>query len=233
VSAERNVEVISAADIPDRADTDEQFIQAVVRRSQSADPNGRFEQRLARLASGLQRLADESHGTGQSTLSLGTLGTLLRHWQFYERQISRWRIDYQRFTKSRLEDATGMATRRAVWQATATRLAATDSAGVLLQPVDELIGHIDQANKALSLSLATALDLGRRGNALQSQVESGSAAVLDRIAEQDRRLLVIDSPPLWQARRAARRRASGYARACKSIWHSGGTMTLRMSRRCG
>src|SRR5271154_2669672 len=37
---EQKVQVISSADIPDRADADEQFLQAVIRRSQLADLKG-------------------------------------------------------------------------------------------------------------------------------------------------------------------------------------------------
>jgi potassium efflux system protein len=199
VSSEQKIEVISPPDVPDRADADERFIQAVVRRSQLADPKARFEQTLVSLSSGLTRLAEEARDTPVSTLSLRTLASLLRHWQFYERRISQWHVELQRIIKSSLEDETGISTRRALWQATATQLAASDSAPALLQRVDELIDHLDQANKAMSQSLAQTLDLGQRGSALLAQVEFGKAEVLNGIAEQDRRLLMIDSPPLWQA----------------------------------
>ena len=189
---------ISPADIPDRADADEQFIRAVVGRSQSAGPKAQhFEEMLGNLSSGVMRLAGQSNDVAWSTLSLETLASLRRHWFFYERAVSRWRVDVQQLTKESLADSTGLATRRAAWQA--TRLATADSAPAMLRRVDDLIEHIEQAQKALSLSLAKTLDLGQRGNELQSEVHSGEADVLARIADHDRRLLLIDSPPLWQA----------------------------------
>lgn len=195
--AEQKIEVISAADIPDRADADEQFIQAAVRRSEMAERNGRFEQRLMSLSSGVKELAGQSNGLALSMLSLPTLASLQRHWQFYEREISRWRIDLQRITKVGLEDSASIANRRAIWRA--TRLAIADAAPALQQRVEEIIGHIDQADAAVSPSVVKLLDLGRRGDVLLAQVESGKNDVLASIADDDRRLLTIDSLPLWRA----------------------------------
>jgi hypothetical protein len=161
-SPEQKITVISPPDIPDRADADERFIRAAVARSQSANPKGHFEQTLEGLSSGVRRLAAQSNDVARSTLSLRTLASLQRHWLFYERAVSRWRVAVQRVTKESLADATGLTSRRAVWEA--TRVAAADSAPALLQRVEDLIDQIDQAEKTLSLSLEKTLDLERRGN---------------------------------------------------------------------
>src|ERR1700735_3023348 len=58
--AEQKVELISAADISRRADADEQFVQAAVRRSQTAGRDSRFEQSLMSLSSGAQQLTEQS-----------------------------------------------------------------------------------------------------------------------------------------------------------------------------
>jgi potassium-dependent mechanosensitive channel len=195
--AERKIEAISAADIPNRADADEDFIQAAVRRSEAAERNGRFEQSLTSLFSGVKQLAGQSNGPMLSALSLRTLANLQRHWQFYEREISRWRVELHRVTKAGLEDSAGMASRRAVWRA--TRLVIADAAPALLQRVDETIDDIDRAAAVVSTSVTKSLDLERRGNALLARVDSEKADVLASMADQDRRLLMIDSPPLWQA----------------------------------
>jgi potassium efflux system protein len=195
--AEQKVEVISAADIPNRADADGRFIQAAVRRSEAADRDGRFEQTLMNLSSGVQQLGEQSNATALPTVSRRTLTSLQRHWQFYERAISRWRFDLHRDTRASLEDSASLAGRRAVW--TATRLVISDAAPGLLQRVDETIDDIDQAAAAVSTSVAKSLNLERRGSALLAQVESAKSDVLASIADQDRRLLMMNSPPLWQA----------------------------------
>jgi potassium efflux system protein len=196
-TAEQKVELISAADISRRADADEQFIQAAVRRSQTAGRDSRFEQSLMSLSSGAQQLAEQSNATALPTVSRRTLASLQRHWQFYERAISRWRVDLHRATKANLEDSAGLASRRAVWRA--TRAAIADAAPGLLQRVDETLDDIDRAAAAVSMSVAKSLDLERQGNALLAQVGSAKADVLASIADQDRELLMMDSPPLWQA----------------------------------
>ncbi len=194
---EQKVEVISAADIPSRADADEQFIQAAVRRSEAAARDGRFEQTLVTLSAGVQQLAGQSNATAAPTVSRRTLASLERHWQFYERSILRWRFDLHRATKAGLEDSASLASRRAAWQA--TRLAIADAAPGLLQRVDETLDDIDRATTAVSATVSKSLDLERRGNALLAQVDSEKADVLASIADRDRRLLTMDSPPLWQA----------------------------------
>jgi small-conductance mechanosensitive channel len=195
--AEQKIEVIPAADIPDRANSDEQFIQTAARRSDKANQDGIFEQRLMSLSLGVKQLAAHSNSLALSTLSLPTLENLRRHWQFYEREISRWRFDLQRITKVSLEDSAGLTSRRAIWRA--TRLSIADAAPALLQRVDEMIGHIDQADAAMSPSISKLLVVGRRGDVLLAEVKSGKADVVARKADEDRRLLAIDSPPLWQA----------------------------------
>jgi small-conductance mechanosensitive channel len=195
--AEKKVEVISAADIPSRANADELFIQAAVRRSEAADRDSRFEQSLVSLSSGVQQLAGRVNASALPTVSPRTLETLQRHWQFYERAILRWRFGLHRASKAGLEDSAGIASRRAVWQA--TRLANADAAPGLLQRVDETIDDIDRAATAVATSVTKSLDLERQGNALLAQVDGAKADVLASIADQDRRLLTIDAPPLWEA----------------------------------
>jgi potassium efflux system protein len=196
-AAEQKVEVISAPDIPSRADADEHFIQTAVRRAETADRDGRFEQTLTSLSAGARQLTEQSNVTAVPTVSRRTLTSLQRHWEFYERSILRWRFDLHRATKTSLEDSASLADRRAVWQA--TRLTIAGAAPGLLQRVDETIDDIDRAAAAVSMSVSTSLDLERRGNALLAQVDSKKADVLAAIADQDRRLLMVDSPPLWQA----------------------------------
>lgn len=205
--AEQKVEVISATDIPNRADADQLFIRAAVRRSEAADRDSRFEQSLMSLSSGVQQLAGRANAPALPTVSPRTLESLQRHWQFYERAILRWRFGLYRATKASLEDSAGIASRRALWRA--TRLANADAAPGLLQRVDETIDDIDRAAAVVAASVTKSLDLERQGNALLAQVDGAKADVLASIADQDRRLLTIDAPPLWEA-------ASGEA-ARKSI----------------
>jgi len=197
------VEAIAPADIPARADADEEFLQAVVRRAQTADAGRSAEQRLAGYTAAVQRLGDQSGGSDLSALPPRRLGGLLRHWRLHERALSHWRDDLQRATASSSQDAVGLASRRAQWEA--TRLTAAGSAPALRQRMDALITEFDQAEHVLSAPLSRMLDLGRKGNALAAEVESGMAAVQDRVAEQDRRLLKIDAPPLWGVERDAAR----------------------------
>jgi len=191
------VEFIAPADIPARADTDEQFIRSAVRRAQAADAGQRMEQALASRALAVKRLAEQSTGSALALLSVRRLESLRRHWQLHDREIARARDELSRALKARSEDAAELASRRGTWQA--TRISAANSAPALVQRVDEVIAQAQRAEAELSAPLSAMLDRGRTASALAAQVQGLTAAVQAKIDEHDRRLLVMDTPPLWQA----------------------------------
>ncbi len=196
-AAESRQELIAPADIPARADADEQLIATVVRRAHSADAGSRLEQSLAERAESVKQLTDKSSSSALALLSVRRLESLHRHWQLHEREIARSRAELARVLQSRSEDAADLAARRATWQA--TRISAADSAPALVQRVDELIALAQQGELDLAGPLAKLLERGRTASALATHVHNMGNAVLSRIDDLDRRLLVMDAPPLWQA----------------------------------
>ncbi|MDC8770185.1 mechanosensitive ion channel family protein [Roseateles albus] len=196
-AAESRHEVIAPADIPARADADEQLIVTVVRRANSADAGRRLEQSLAERAESIKQLTDKSSSSALALLSVRRLESLHRHWQLHEREIARSRAELARVLQSRSEDAADLAARRNIWQA--TRVSAADSAPALVQRVDELIALAQQGEVDLAGPLAKLLERGRTASALATHVHNMVNAVQTRIEDLDRRLLVIDAPPLWQA----------------------------------
>jgi potassium-dependent mechanosensitive channel len=191
-------QAIMPADIPSRADADEKFIQAVQRRAQITDKMRRFEQALSRQAAALDRLAELTGSSELSQLSVQRLESLERHWQLKDRALTQTRAELARATNIASEDAAELAERRAAWQATRTEPYLSPA---LLQRSDELIAQIDRAQAMLAEPLAKLLDLGRKSNTLATQVQKGVTEVVGQVAEQDRRLVIMDTPPLWQALR--------------------------------
>jgi potassium efflux system protein len=193
----QGIEAIPPAEIPARADADEVFIQAIVRRYQAGDAARRSEEALVRQSAGVRQLTEQSNRSDLALLSVSRLETLQRHWLLYERELSRTRANLSQATRASAEDAASLANRRALWLA--TKEASPNLTPALVQRMDELIGQIDRAENALSTPLGKLLDLGRRASALSTQVERGVAALTSRVEDQDRGLLMIDKPPLWQA----------------------------------
>jgi small-conductance mechanosensitive channel len=185
-----------SADIPARADADQQYIQDIVRRAQVPDVAQRYEEALARHAMAIEQLAERSGKSDLAVLSVRRLESLQRHWLLYERVLSQTRAELARSTNAKSEDTAELAKRRAVWQATSQT---TGLAPALLERVDELIAMIDDAEKQVAVPLTKLLDLGRKGSALATQVQQGIASVSGKVDDQDRRLVSMDTPPLWQA----------------------------------
>lgn len=200
VQGEQRTQAIAPADIPSRADADEKFVQAVERRAKATDKVQRFEQALSRQSAALDRLTELTEGSELSQLSVQRLESLERHWQLNERALVQTRSELARATNASSEDAAELAARRVAWQATSAQPYLSPA---LLQRSDELVGQIDRAQARIAEPLARLLDLGRKGNALSVQAQKGVAEVVEQVLEQDRRLVALDTPPLWQAVREA------------------------------
>ncbi len=194
------MQAIAPADIPSQADADEKFVQAVQRRAQMSDKVRRLEQTLSRQAAALDQLSELTASSDLSQLSVQRLESLERHWLLKERALSQTRAEIARDTNIASEDAAELAARRAAWQATAAQPYLSPA---LVQRSEEMVTQFDRAQALLADPLAKLLDLGRKSNALSARVQQGVAEVVREVAEQDRRLVTMDTPPLWQAIREA------------------------------
>ena len=196
-AAERSA-AIAPADIPSRADAEEKFVQSVQRRAQATDRIQRIEQSLSRQSAAIERLRELTEGSDLSLLSVQRLESLERHWLLLDRKLAQARQDLTRTTNTASEDAADLATRRAAWQATSEQ---PDLSPALRQRSEEMVAQVERTQKLLAEPLAKLLDLGRRSSALSAQVQKSMAVVVQQVAEQDRRLATMDTPPLWQALR--------------------------------
>ncbi len=189
---------IAPADIPSRADADEKFVQSVERRAEAPEKVIGIEQALSRQAEAIDRLTGLTEGSDLSLLSVQRLESLERHWLLHERTLTQTRAELARATNIASEDAAELATRRAAWLATSE---AADLSPALRQRAMELIARIEGAQALLAEPLASLIDLGRRSGVLSARVQRGVAEVVKQVAELDRRLVTMDSAPLWQALR--------------------------------
>ena len=160
---EPNAQAIPSADIPARADADEQFVYSILRRTLSKDGVAHFERSIADRAAGVQELAERTNDVDLALLSVRRLESLQRHWHLFDRAITQTRAELARAVNVSSEDLAQLASRRDAWQA--TRLT-PGLAPALLDRVDELIAQIEAAEKTVGLPLGKLLDTARKGNAL-------------------------------------------------------------------
>jgi small-conductance mechanosensitive channel len=202
-AAAERAPAIAPADIPSRADADEKFAQSVQRRAQAPEKVAHIEQKLSRQAAPIERLKELTEESDLSLLSVQRLESLERHWQLHDRALTQTRAELTRATNTASEDAAELATRRAAWLATSEE---PDLPPALRQRSTEMVAQIERAQALLAEPLARLIDLGRRSSALSAQVQKGVAEIVKQVAELDRRLVTMDTPPLWQALREAEKR---------------------------
>ena len=194
--AETRTPAIAAAYIPATADVDQKFALAALRRAKDRDGTAALDAKLTRQAQSLKALSATTNENDLTRLSVRRLESLERHWQLHERTLRQTRADLARETNASSEDAAQLATRRAAWMATRDE---PGLAPALHERADELIAQLDTAQAAVADELAQLLDLGRTSAAMQAQVQFGIGEVSREVEAQDRRLVGIDSPPLWRA----------------------------------
>jgi small-conductance mechanosensitive channel len=193
------IEAIAPGDIPMRADADERFVQEVMDRARQPDPAQKLTAPLESMTAGIQKLSQTFKKDELQALPAMRLESLERHWKFYDKQLGEWRAELQRTTARYSDDAAELAKRRAAWEATRSAAVTASLAPALSERVDTTLAEIGGAEKALSVPLDNLLRLARRGNAVQQAVASGEKGVDAAIKYFDRRLLMVDAPPLWKA----------------------------------
>ena len=191
-------EAIATGDIALRADADERFAQDVIAHTQGRNPASKLAPGLDRLSAGVGKLASRFKSEELLQLSIVRLESLQRHWNFYDRELELWRRDLQRATAQFSEDASELAKRRAVWEATRQAAEAGGVAGALQSRIQGVLAQVSLAEQAVSGPLDDQSKLSRRANVLESGIQSGQNGVDAAIRYYDRRLRMIDSPPYAQ-----------------------------------
>jgi len=199
-AGEPRAAAIAAADIAATADVDQAFALAAQRRAKVSDMPEKLERRLALQADSLSELAAITNNSDLARLSVRRLESLERHWQLHDRTIRQTRSELARATNVASEDAAQLAARRAAWIATRDE---PDLAPALHDRADELIAAIAASQAVVADELAKLLDLGRVSASIEAQVKLGLGEVSHEVDAQDRRLVTIDSPPLWRVARDA------------------------------
>lgn len=188
---------VPVGDIPWRADADERFVNDVIARATRRDPLAAFGPRLAVIRTSVDEKTRVFQYDELRTLPILRLESLERHWNFDARQYARWRADLRAATEPLANDASELARRRADWELSRTTYPRGSLPDALSERIDAVIGHLKGAEKSLSTPLARQIALGREANALDTRIEAGRAIVVAAIEDIDKRLLKMDSPPIW------------------------------------
>lgn len=191
-------EAIAVTDLQDRADTDERFAEQVILRARGDDPGEQLEPGLKALAASVQEKTEHFTPATLRAMPVMRLEGLERHWKFDERRFQLWEQALRAASEPYASAAADLSQRRSEWEAT---LKATEEGGMpsaLVAQVKTVIARLQAAENAISKPLQHHIDLGRRGNAVEAQINAGEEAVAAAISHIDRRLFHADAKPLWQ-----------------------------------
>lgn len=203
VDAPKGPQLIPVGDIPWRADADERFVTDVIARATRRDPLAAFGPRLLALRKSVDEKTRVFQYDELRTLPILRLESLERHWNFDARQYARWRSDLRAATEPLADDASELAHRRGDWELTRSTYPRGSLPDALSDRIDAVLGHLKGAEQSLSKPLARQIELGRQANALDTRIEAGRATVTAAIDYIDKRLLKMDSPPIWAVQSSA------------------------------
>ncbi len=192
------VPTIPIADIAQRADEDEAFIQDVIKRSSTDAKSARLTQDLALIRRNIDDIGAKTQGNRLDTMTLYNLEALERYLEFLGRQAHQWQTDHQAVVRPVSADAATIVQRRKLWQDTRQSIVG-DTVPALAQRIDLLLEAFTLAERAVSQSLAQLLALGRDGAVLQARINRSAAATAARVTAIDRRLWTRDADNLFAA----------------------------------
>ena len=184
--------------IPAKADSDEQFVNDVIQRSQSLGDGSGLKKKLDALSVSIDKLEKGYKTNDYQKLPIQRLQTLVEHWNFYGKELDAWRQELQKQTLPISSDAADLAGRKKYWM-NLKESSANVMSPALLQRVDDLIAEINTAETALSVPLGRLLDLGQQGNSVAQRVEKGIGQAKQLVNQTDISLLRLDSPNLFAA----------------------------------
>ncbi len=191
-------QAIPLADIPTRADADERFAETVIAQANTPGPVASLAQRLDAIGRSARQKTQLAATQDLDTLPVLRLESLDRHWSFDDRLFERWRADLKEASTPFVTSAAEIAARRAAWEAT---LKADDDGHLpdaLSGLAKQVLDYLARAEAALSPPMQEYIQLGRRANAVEAQIDAGRAGVAAAIADIDRRLFHVDAPPIWR-----------------------------------
>lgn len=197
--------IIAVDDIPDSADADDAFAQNIIARVQDGEAVETLESQLATLAQTVHVQSTRFNSTDLRLVPVLRLESLSRHWRFLRRQLQEWREELNLVSAPYLDDAATLARKREIWSATRDSPGVQNGPTALRERISTLDGQFTRAEEALSGPLERHFRLGQRATTIEVEIEASARRVASAVSYSDRRLTRIDSPPLWQMDRDARR----------------------------
>lgn len=180
-----------------RANSDELFIQSLIRNSQSFDASNELARELDGISRSVKIAAEGQAALDMSSLTMRRLEGIDRQWGFYQSQLAAWRVKMRRAAGPIAGDASALSTLRAEWTATIEESAASPA---LLGRANGILAEIVDGEAVAAGPLAEMIALGRRGNDVDADIHGWTRLVKQQLAARDLGLLSLDSPPIWKLR---------------------------------
>ncbi|MGA0569234.1 mechanosensitive ion channel domain-containing protein [Variovorax sp. VNK109] len=189
---------IAMSDILSRAAEDQQRAERASRLLASTDPVVRLARQLDEIARSVDSKLDAEGTANLHALPIRRLESLSRHWSFDAERVARWEAQARRDFTPYADSALQLAQRRQAWSATRASGLLDGLPAVMSQRVDAILAQIDSAEAELGTALTRQFALTQRAGELKARIEAGASASQAAMEEIDRRLLRIDSPPIWR-----------------------------------
>ncbi|MBU2288346.1 MAG: mechanosensitive ion channel [Gammaproteobacteria bacterium] len=189
---------ISVQDVLACATEDQQRVDQAKRLVAAPDPTNRLQRGLDDIARPVDAKVQNTTAGTLPELPVMRLESLARHWDFDSRRFDRWQAQARRALAPYADSAVQLAQRRAAWSATRAAGVLGELPPALSGRIDTLIAQIDETQKLLGAELERQNALMQRASDLQARIQTNGNEVAAAIDDQDRRLLHLDAPPLWQ-----------------------------------
>lgn len=190
------------AELATRADADELLVARVEGEAAGTERADELSRQLDSISASVDAMTKAYSAKALRKMPVMRLESMARHWRFDKGRFQDWQNELKQVAGPLLEDAATLSKRRVDWEAQRERVATGELPQLLAPRTDSLIAALKQAEARLATPLEKQIALKQRGSELGARIRLGEAAVTQAIAEIDRKLLRVDTAPIWSARTA-------------------------------
>ncbi|ATD62231.1 mechanosensitive ion channel protein MscS [Janthinobacterium svalbardensis] len=188
---------IAPLDIAARANEEQQLIDRARQLLDQPDTVATLRSSLDDIAHTVDAKMGITTGVALRDLPVMRLESLAKHWEFDARRFERWEFQSRQALDPFAATAIQLSQHRTAWSTTRAEGMLDGLPPMMTERIDSILSQIDSVESALEDALGRQFALTRRASELKARIQAGRKNVDTAIDDIDRRLLAIDTLPIW------------------------------------
>lgn len=195
---EKTVAPIAMQDILNNTYAEQKRLELAKKLLSAPDPVIQLRKKLDNIAAQVDTQLATTSKFALRELPVMRLESLSRHLKFDTRLLDRWEVEANYSLAPYSDSALRLAQDRLSWSATRAAGLINALPNEVSTHVETMLTQFDATEAALAAALAKQFELRQHASEIRARIQTGSNEVDAVINDIDRRLFLMDAPPVWQ-----------------------------------